>query len=155
MCIYTFSLRRLTLNALTWRARSADLAQDTPDIAYPAKELCREFAVPTGASQRRLKILIRYLYGCPRLVYKYPWQNTIDQIKTYVDTDFAGCRVTRRSTSGGVLMRGAHCVRHWSATQPTIALSPGEAELGDMRKGAPHLIGFRSISRVLFAYSLS
>ena len=24
MCIYTFSLRRLTLNALTWRARSAD-----------------------------------------------------------------------------------------------------------------------------------
>ena len=62
-----------------------------------------------------------------------------------VDTDFAGCRVTRRSTSGGVALYGSHCVRHWSSTQTTIALSSGEAELGGLCKGASHGIGLRSI----------
>ena len=91
----------------------------------------------------------------PRLVYKYPWQNSTQQMKALVDTDFAGCRVTRRSTSGGVLMRGKHCIKHWSATQPTIAISSGEAELGGMCKGASQLIGMQSISRELgFEFTL-
>ena len=52
-----------------------------------------------------------------------------------VDTDSAGCRVARRSTSGGIALRGQHCIRHWSQTQAIIALSSGEAELGGLAKG--------------------
>ena len=66
-----------------------------------------------------------------------------------VDTDFAGCRVTRRSTSGGAAVRGNRCVRHWPSTQPTIALSSGEAELGGIPKGPSQGIGLRSIARDL------
>ena len=43
-------------------------------------------------------------------------------------------------------MVGSHCVRHWSATQPTIALSSGEAELGGLAKGATYGIGLRSVA---------
>ena len=48
-----------------------------------------------------------------------------------------------------VLMRGSHCIRHWSTTQPTIALSSGEAELGGICKGAANAIGLRSVARDL------
>ena len=43
-------------------------------------------------------------------------------------------------------MRGTHCLRHWSSTQTTIALSSGEAELGGLSKGISHGIGLRSIA---------
>ena len=46
-------------------------------------------------------------------------------------------------------MRGPHCLKHWSSTQPTIALSSGEAELGGLCKGAAHAIGMRSLARDL------
>ena len=35
------------------------LAMDRPDIAYASKELCRDFARPTGRSAVRLKRLVR------------------------------------------------------------------------------------------------
>ena len=43
-------------------------------------------------------------------------------------------------------MRGSHCIRHWSSTQATLALSSGEAELGGIAKGLSHAIGLRSIA---------
>ena len=46
-------------------------------------------------------------------------------------------------------MRGSHCLKHWSTTQPTIALSSGEAELGGLCKGAANGIGLRSVGRDL------
>ena len=39
-----------------------------------------------------------------------------------------GSREDRKSTSGGVLMLGAPCVKTWSSTQGAIALSSAEAE---------------------------
>ena len=57
--------------ATLYRALSARcnyLAQDRVDVAFAAKELCREFAVPTRSSYARLKRLARYLVGTPRLV---------------------------------------------------------------------------------------
>ena len=43
-------------------------------------------------------------------------------------------------------MRGGHCLRHWSSTQTTLALSSGEAELGGIAKGISHGIGLRSLA---------
>ena len=65
------------------------------------------------------------------------------------DTDLAGCKETRRSTSGGVIILGGHTVQHWSRTQPTIALSSGEAELGGIEAGIAEALGFQSLARDL------
>ena len=93
--------------ATAYRATSArcnDLAQAKPDIAFSAKELCRDFSVPTLKSLEKLKRLMRDLKLHPRLVYRFPWQSPTDSsLIVNVDTDFAGCRVTRRSTRGGSL----------------------------------------------------
>ena len=93
-----------------------------------------------------LKRAVRFLIGLPRLVWNFPFQKHTSDLKVYVDTDFGGCQATRRSTSGGVAMRGLHPIKHWSLTQTTIALSSGEAELGGICRGAAIALGLQSLA---------
>ena len=109
-------------------ARCNYLAQDRPDIAYSAKELCLEFAVPSKRSCEQLERLARYLAGLPRLVYEYPFQDKPVGISVYVDTDSAGCNSTRRNTSGGVALYGSHTLKHCSKTQTAVCLSSRHLE---------------------------
>ena len=78
-----------------------------------------------------------------------------EHIDVYVDTDFAGCKRTRRSTSGGVAMMGSHCVKHWAKTQSTVTLSSGEAELHGICAGVAQALGLQSICKDLgFEYKI-
>ena len=61
------------------------------------------------------------------------------------DSDHAGCIKTRKSTSGGVIRWGDHVLKWWSKTQPTIALSSGEAELAAMVKATSEGMGMVAI----------
>ena len=63
----------------------------------------------------------------------------------WVDTDYAGCRKIRKSTSGGVVMIGGHLIKGWSVTQAVIALSSGEAEYYGIVNGASVGLGIRSV----------
>ena len=103
-------------------------------------------AVPENNSFLKLKRLVRYLCGLTRLMYEYPWLDTApDSLDIFVDTVLAGCVLTRRSTSGGAIMSGSHCIRHWNTTQTTISLSSGEAELHSIAKRISRAIGMQSI----------
>ena len=84
-------------------------------------------ARPTEGDEVRLKRLARYLRGRPKGQYLFAWQEYVDVLHGYVDSDWAGCTRTRKSTSGGTVLRGSHCLAHWSRTQTNIALSSGEA----------------------------
>ena len=94
-----------------------------------------------------MKRVVRYLVGLPRLVYQFDYQDDPKEAHVYTDTDFAGCKTTKRSTSGGVIMMGKHTIRHWSKTQSTIALSSGEAELSGIGTGIAEALGFQSLAR--------
>ena len=63
-------------------------------------------------------------------------RNEIGIVETFVDSDWAGCRVSRKSTSGGIMAIAGAAIRSWSKAQPTIALSSGEAEYHYLVKGA-------------------
>eukprot|EP00969_Alexandrium_andersonii_P165586 7317325-Alexandrium_andersonii.AAC.1 len=67
----------------------------------------------------------------------------------YVDADFAGCLLARRSTCGGVRVRGLHAVKHWSTTQKTVALSSSDAELAGVVNGAAEGLGLTAIAQDL------
>ena len=97
----------------------------------------------------KLKRCARYLAGQPRLVYKYPFQDKPIGISVYVDTDFAGCKTTRRNTSSGIALYGSHTVKHWSKTQTAVCLSSGEAELRGIGDGLAQALGLQSIARDL------
>ena len=91
-------------------ARANYLAADRPDLMYAVKELCRGMAKPTELHWNKLKRLGRYLLGHKRMVYAYPFQRA-DGIDVYSDTDWSGCPRTRKSTSGGCIMIGSHCIQ--------------------------------------------
>ena len=105
-------------------ARGNYLSADRIDIQYASKEICRSMSTPTDQSLKALKRLGRYLGGRPRLVYTHRRQE-VDTIDVHVDTDWAGCVRTRKSTSGGAVMLGKHAIKHWSSTQPSVSLSSG------------------------------
>ena len=105
------------------------IAQDRPDVRFAGKELCRDMAKPTRGSCRKMKKLARYLKGQPRVVQKFKFDvdGLGDEVKVIVDSDWAGCTATRRSTNGGCIMVGDLCVKAWSTTQKVVAFSSGEA----------------------------
>jgi len=63
----------------------------------------------------------------------------------FVDSDWAGCPATRKSTSGGFLVIGKHIVKTWSSTQATRALSSGEAEFYAIIEGASRALGVQAL----------
>ena len=134
--------------ALQFRANVARLnymCQDRSDVQFAVKELCRSMSDPSEADWLMLKRLARYLIGRTRVVLKYGYQGKHGIIDAWKDTDYAGCRVTRKSTSGGVIMLGQHMIKSWSSTQGNIALSSGEAEYYGLVKGASMALGIRSM----------
>jgi len=93
-----------------------------------------------------LKRIARYLKTVPRLCQLFEWQEMPSRVEAFVDSDWAGCKRTCRSTSGGAMLLGAHCIKGYSSTQATVALSSGEAELYAMTKGAATVLGLISLA---------
>ena len=98
-----------------------------------------------------MKRLARYLLLVPDVVIYYT--SDFDEsellISIFVDSDWAGCKTSRKSTSGGVLTLGGCVVKSWSSTQGSIALSVAEAEYYAAVKGAAEALGFQSMFRDL------
>ena len=75
------------------------------DIYYTTKELARSLQNPTMESMIRLRRLLRYLKGTLHYVMviyakvQLPREVPVE-LKVFVDSDWAGCRTTRKSTSG-------------------------------------------------------
>ena len=86
-------------------ARANHLALDRPDLSFATKELCRRMSAPRGSDVEALQRVARYLANEPRLVYRCLWQTSQD-LRVFVDIDFAGCLRTRRAHRADV---------HWRA----------------------------------------
>ena len=121
-----------------------------PDITYAVKELARWLTAPTTRSWNQLKHLMRYLKGT--LHYKSfikPIEKlancaaTLD-LQVYVDSDWAGCSTTRKSTSGVIITILGTCILAISRTQSTLALSSGEAEMYAIGTGSNEALYLRN-----------
>ena len=110
-------------------ARCSHMAADRPDCVFAVKEGCREMSKPSTGSLRRLSRIGRNLQMHPRLVWKYAMQSEVNELAVRTDADWAGRRRARKSTSGGSISRGDHCIKTWSKTQAVIAKSSAECEL--------------------------
>ena len=116
--------------------RASYLSQDRADIAEAVKNLARKMKEPNEEDVKDLKRLGRYLKGCPRVVTRFEPQKCQKELWIYSDSDHAGCAITRRSTSGTIMMLGRHCIKSSSAIQSTISLSSGESEYYGIVKAA-------------------
>ena len=82
---------------------------------------------------------------------RYPIQSADEAraLSVYTDSDWAGDPVGRKSTTGMVVCRGSHCLRHSSTTQTVIGLSSAESEFYALCRGASSALGVRSFFRDL------
>ena len=103
------------------------LTASRPDIMY-ATCLCARFqAQPREPHLTAVKRIFRYLKGNPDLGLWYPRESDFNLIG-YSDADFVGCKVDRKSTSGGCQFLGDRLVSWSSKKQKSISTSTAEAE---------------------------
>ena len=101
----------------------AYVAQDRVDIAEAVKCLTRHMKEPRSGHMQELKRLGRYR----RCVLTYARQTSDVTLQAHVDSDWAGDLLGRMSTTGVIVRRGKHLLRHMSCLQTLVALSSGEA----------------------------
>jgi hypothetical protein len=75
---------------------------------------------------------------------KIPASATPD-LNVYVDSDWAGCSATSRSTTGFVITLLGTTINYGSRTQATIALSSAEVELCAINTGATEALHLRNL----------
>ena len=126
-------------------ARVNFLAHDRCDILFASKECSRHMSAPKNGSWAALKRIGRYLLGRPRVVTRYVWQEPRGDLTAYSDSNWAGCRETRKSTSGACFMVGRHLIKAYARTQSNIALSSAEAELYAIVTAASEAIGLKTM----------
>ena len=99
-------------------------------------------ARPTICAMARMKRLARYLLELPEgIIVLNSEVDKLDKLFVYVDSDWAGCKSTRKSTSGGAVTWGGGLLKSRSRTQGCVALSSGEAEYYGIVKAASVGIG--------------
>ncbi|KAD6454671.1 hypothetical protein E3N88_09377 [Mikania micrantha] len=103
------------------------LAASRPDIMF-ATCLCARFqANPKTSHMLAVKRIFRYLKGAPGLGLWYP-RNEDLQFMAYTDSDYGGCNISKKSTSGGCQFLGSRIV-HWQCKkQSRVSTSTAEAE---------------------------
>ena len=132
--------------AKQYRSSAAKLnyiSLDHPKVAFACKEVSRTMSNPYVGDEAKLKRIIRFLKKEPVFVYDYPWQEQPPELTGFTDSDWAGCRRSRKSTSGGMIFHGTHLVHQWSRTQSCIALSSGEAELNAALMMGTEILGLQ------------
>ena len=120
----------------TFAAKVNYLAQNESDIEFAVRELCRNMSSPHKLNWDGLKRLGRHSGERPRVASMFASQQMPDAVTVHVDTDRAGCLVTRRPTKVEVAMFGEHCLRIWSVSQQMRALSSSEAVYYSMTRSA-------------------
>ena len=93
---------------------------------------------------QELKRLGRYLVKNKRCVLTYARQTSDETLKVHVDSDWAGDLLGRKITTGVIVRRGKHLLRHMSCLQTLVALSSGEAEYYALIRGACTSLGIQS-----------
>ena len=71
----------------------------------------------------------------------FNFQGPVSEVMIKTDANWAGCKETRKSTSGGCVFMGEHLINIWSKTQHAVATSSAESESIAMIKGTSEGIG--------------
>ena len=74
-----------------------------------------------------IKRILRYLKHTPSIGLRYPKEARF-QLVGYFDSDYASCKIDRKSTSGGCHLLGRSLVSWFSKKQNSVALSTAEVE---------------------------
>ena len=99
-----------------------------PDMAYAIGVLGKYCNTPTTLNLKVARKLVSHLHGTREASITYPRGSGKLDVCGYMDADWGGDKVDRRSTTGYVFTVNGMPVSWSSKRQPTIVLSSTEAE---------------------------
>ena len=103
------------------------LTTSRPDILFSVCMCARFQSNPKESHLLAIKKIFRYLIYTYNLGLWYSKQSFIELIG-YIDADYEGCRIDRKSTSGTCQFLGLNLILWYSKKQNSVALSTAEAE---------------------------
>ena len=112
------------------------LSNERTDIQSTVRLLCTKLKSLTALEMRQLKRLLRYVKGTEDMSTVFEMLDNNDRrgqmvkrLEVYTDSDWASDQVTRKSTSGAVIMAEGMKLHAHSRGQASVALSSCEAEV--------------------------
>ena len=103
------------------------LTASRPDIMFATCFCARYQSNPKKSHMDAVRRIFRYLKGSPSLGLWYPKGSGLD-LMGYSDSDHAGCKIDRKSTTGGCHFLGGKLVSWTSKKQTSVSTSTAEAE---------------------------
>jgi hypothetical protein len=103
------------------------LTASRPDIMFSVCMCARLQAAPKECHLTAVKRIMRYLKYSPNIGLWYP-KGAQFEVVGFSDSGYAGCKVDRKSTSGGCQLLGCSLISWPSKKQNSVALSTAEAE---------------------------
>lgn len=119
-----------------------------PDLAFPISFLSQFNKNPTMSNWKDLKRILRYLKGT--IDYKLTYKKTNETLYGFVDADWGGDKLDRKSFTGYVLFQGKAPISWQSKKQPTVALSTAEAEYMAMTECSKEIVFMCNIHFEIF-----
>ncbi|XP_019163466.1 PREDICTED: uncharacterized protein LOC109159809 [Ipomoea nil] len=98
-----------------------------PDLSYAVNRLCQFMHSPTDDNWAMAKRVLRYIKGTISYGLRIT-SSTSTAIHAFSDSDWAGCPIDRKSTSGYAVFLGSNLISWLSRKQRTVARSSTEAE---------------------------
>ncbi|KAJ9556912.1 hypothetical protein OSB04_011526, partial [Centaurea solstitialis] len=103
------------------------LTATRPDIMFSTCFCARFQANPKESHLAAVKRILRYLKGTPEMGLWYPKDSSFELI-SFTDSDYGGCKLDRKSTSGSCQFLGDKLVSWTSKKQNCVSTSTAEAE---------------------------
>ncbi|GJU44871.1 ribonuclease H-like domain-containing protein [Tanacetum coccineum] len=103
------------------------LTASRPDIMFAVCACSRFQVTPKTSYLNAVKRIFRYLKGKPKLGLWYPRVSSFD-LEAYLDSDYAGANLDRKSTTGGCQFLGRRLISWQCKKQTIMATSTTEAE---------------------------
>ncbi|KAL5568934.1 hypothetical protein UlMin_025509 [Ulmus minor] len=104
------------------------MVSSRPDLSYAISVLSRFMSDPKKEHWEAMKWLIRYIKGSTNLGLIYKKDGNRIWLDGYTDSDYAGDKDSRRSTTSYFFTINGFCVSWKSQLQPIVALSTTEEE---------------------------
>ncbi|KAI3695228.1 hypothetical protein L1987_78220 [Smallanthus sonchifolius] len=103
------------------------LIASRPDIMFTVRLYARLLAAPKNSHLQAVKRIFRYLKGAPRLWLWYS-KNDKFNLYAYTDSDYGGCNLEKKSTSGGCQFLEGRLISWQCKKKTCVSTSTAEAE---------------------------